>query len=64
MKFYIYTAVVFVAMYFYVDDAYVWAHADLEWKYIIPHYAFAFAITFGAKWFLEYFRKPKDKKED
>ena len=65
IKFYIYTAVVFIGVYFYIiynygDAPFRW----LEWEVIIPHFAVAFIITFGARWFLQYLQKSKEKKED
>ena len=62
IKFYIYTAIVFVAMFFYLEQSR--AHYYEEWEIIIPHYAVAFLITFGAKWLLQYLLKSKEKKED
>ena len=68
IKFYIYTAVVFLGTYFYIEYNYsVENPHDIEylyWEILIPHYAVAFFVTFGAKWFLEYLQKSKEKKED
>ena len=64
IKFYIYTAVVFVAMFFYLEQIYGMPHYYEEWEILIPHYAVAFFVTFGARWLLQSILKSKDKKED
>ena len=67
MKFYIYTAVVFLGTYFYIEYNYGGTNPHrieyLEWEILIPHYAVAFIITFGARWFLQYLQKSKEKKD-
>lgn len=68
-KFYIYTAVVFIGMITYIQDQYQ-AFDPIEfvdiwsWNIIIPHFAVAFVITFGARWLLQSLQKSKEKKED
>jgi hypothetical protein len=60
IKFYIYTAVVFIGTYYYLD-----AHLFYDdFDEVVPYYAIAFIITFGARWFLQYLQKSKEKKED
>ena len=68
-KFYIYTAVVFIGMITYLQNEYdAFDPIDMpdiwSWNIIIPHFAVAFVITFGARWFLQYLQKSKEKKED
>ena len=60
IKFYIYTAVVFIGTYYFIETNVV--YYDLE--EVIPYYAVAFIITFGARWLLQSLQKSKEKKED
>jgi len=61
IRFYIYTAIVFVGVFIYMDDNGIYVD-DTEESF--PLLAGAFLITFGARWFLQYILKSKDKKED
>ena len=67
MKFYIYTAIIFIVVFTFLQkNFYVFGNAyeggytyRFDVEYIIYGLAFCFAITFGAKWFLEFLKKPK-----
>ena len=61
IRFYIYTAIVFVGVFIYMDD---WSIDIDDWEDSFPLLGGAFLITFGAKWFLEYLQKFKENKDD
>jgi len=61
IRFYIYATIIWVGVLIYMDDNSIYVNETEE---SFPLLGGAFLITFGARWFLQYILKSKDKKED